>query len=66
MGKMKLKVKKSVARRFKVTKTGKVMHGRQNTSHLKSNKSKTQKRRGKEPTVMSGAFAKRIKKLLAE
>jgi len=62
----KLRVKKSIARRFKVTKTGKVMRGKQNTSHLKNNKSQNQIRRGKEPSQLQGLFAKKIKKLLAE
>lgn len=61
-----MKVKKSISRRFKVTKTGKVMRGKQNTSHLKTNKSKTQIRRGKEPAQVEGLFARKIKKLLAE
>lgn len=62
----KLRVKKSISKRFKVTKTGKVMRAKQNTSHLKKNKSQTQIRRGKEPAQLQGLFAKKIKKLLAQ
>jgi len=60
----KLKIKKSVSRRFKVTKTGKVMFGHQYGSHLKLHKSKRRIRRQKEPGVMTGLFAKKIKKML--
>lgn len=60
----KLKIKKSVAKRFKVTKTGKVMFGHQYGSHLKLHKSRRRIRRQKEPGVMTGLFAKKIKKML--
>ncbi|MBP6098968.1 MAG: 50S ribosomal protein L35 [Candidatus Levybacteria bacterium] len=62
----KLRVKKSISKRFRVTKTGKVMRGKQNTSHLKKNKSQNQIRRGKEPAQLEGLFARKIKKLLAQ
>lgn len=62
----KLKTRKSVAARFKVTKTGKVMHGHQFGSHLKLHKSKRRLRRQKEPAVMTGRFAKKIKFMLGE
>ncbi len=61
----KLKVKKSVAKRFKVTKTGKVMFGHQYTSHLKLHKSKRRQRRQNEPGQLKGKFAQKIKKMLA-
>ena len=60
----KKKIKKSVARRFKVTKTGKVMFSHQYGGHLKLHKSKKRLRRQKEPGVMTGRFARNIKKLL--
>lgn len=60
----KIKVKKSVAKRFKVTKTGKVMFGHQYTSHLKLHKSKRRQRRQNEPGQLKGKFAKKIKKML--
>lgn len=65
MAKQKLKVKKAVAKRFKVTKTGKVMHGKQFGGHLKINKSKRRLRRLKEPAELVGEFAKKIKRQLA-
>lgn len=60
----KLKIKRSVSRRFKVTKKGKVLFSHQYGSHLKMKKSKSRKRRLKEPGVLRGKFAKKIKKML--
>lgn len=64
--KNKIKVKKSVRNRFRVTKKGKVMRGSQQLSHLKSKKSKRALRRMKEPKQLEGKFAKKIKQLMAE
>lgn len=63
---MKKKVKKSVAKRFKVTKTGKVMFSHQNSSHLKMSKSKRTIRRQNEPGQLKGKFAKKIKQMLGK
>ena len=62
----KQKVKKSVSKRFKVTKTGKVMFEHQYGSHKKLHKSKSRIRRQKEPGQLKGRFARNIKKLLGE
>ncbi|MEK7551159.1 MAG: bL35 family ribosomal protein [Patescibacteria group bacterium] len=64
--KNKQKVKKSVSKRFKVTKTGKVMFTHQYGSHKKLHKSKSRIRRQKEPGMLTGKFAKNIKKLMGE
>lgn len=61
---MKKKIKKSVSKRFKVTKTGKVMFSHQYKSHLKSHKSGSRLRRLKEPGILSPVFAKKVKKML--
>ncbi|MCL5114093.1 MAG: 50S ribosomal protein L35 [Patescibacteria group bacterium] len=61
---MKKKIKKSVSKRFKVTKKGKVLFSHQYKSHLKTKKSKSRRRRQKEPGVLKGTFAKKIKKML--
>jgi len=61
---MKQKVRKSAAKRFKVTKTGKVMFGHQYGSHKKLNKSRSRLRRQKEPGVLEGEFAKRVRRML--
>lgn len=62
----KKKIKKSVAKRFKVTKTGKVMFSHQYKGHLKMHKSKSRLRRQKEPGQLRGAFAIKVKKMLGE
>lgn len=64
MQKTKKKIKRSVARRFKVTKTGKVLFAHQYGSHKKLHKSKSRIRRQKEPAQLEGAFAKKIKQML--
>jgi len=62
--KTKQKVKGSVSKRFKVTKTGKVQFGHQYGSHKKLHKSKSRIRRQKEPGQLTGAFAKKIKQMM--
>lgn len=64
MKKTKHKVRDSVAKRFKVTKTGKVMFEHQYGSHKKLNKSKSRIRRQKEPGELTGEFAKKVKRML--
>jgi len=55
-----------VEKRFKVTKTGKVMFSHQYKSHLKINKSGSRLRRQKEPGVLKGKFGRKIKQLLGK
>ena len=62
----KKKIKRSVSRRFEVTKTGKVLFGHQYGSHKKLHKSKSRIRRQKEIGILKGRFAKKIKKMLGE
>jgi large subunit ribosomal protein L35 len=64
MMKVKKKVRKSVSKRFKVTKTGKVLFAHQYASHKKLHKSKSRIRRQKEPGQLEGEFAKKIKQML--
>ena len=55
----KLKTRKSVAKRFKVTKTGKVIpYGSANTSHIMSKKSARRRRRLNHPVPIVGAQAR--------
>jgi large subunit ribosomal protein L35 len=60
----KMKVRQSAAKRFKVTKTGKVLFGHQYAGHLKIHKSKRRLRRQKEPGVLTGVFARNVKRML--
>ncbi len=62
----KQKTTKAAVKRFKVTKTGKVMRGRQFGRHLRRKKSKSQKRRHKEPAQVMGKIAKKIKRMLGK
>ncbi|MBI2028712.1 MAG: 50S ribosomal protein L35 [Candidatus Levybacteria bacterium] len=62
----KKKIKSSVSKRFRVTKTGKVMFSHQYKSHLKINKSGARLRRQKEPGVLKGKFAKKIKQMMGK
>ena len=60
----KQKVRKIVAKRFKVTATGKIMRRRQNSRHLRTNKSKKAIRRYRVPVEVKGKWAKKIKQML--
>jgi large subunit ribosomal protein L35 len=64
MGKMK--IRKSAAKRFKITKNGKVLFGHQYAGHLKAHKSKSRLRRQKEPGELTGVFARNVKRMLGE
>jgi len=60
----KIKTKKAIAKRFKVTPTGKLMGVRSFGRHLKLNKSKNRLRRISTPKQITGTIAKKIKKAL--
>ena len=49
----KMKTKKIVRKRFKITGTGKVVHRLQGARHLRSNKSKAHQRRQDAPQTMT-------------
>jgi large subunit ribosomal protein L35 len=60
----KIKTKKAAAKRFKLTKRGVLIRGRQMGRHLRLKKSKSRIRRMKEPTRITGRFTQKIKKLI--
>lgn len=62
----KLKIRKSVAKRFKVTKTGKVLFGHQMKRHLRRKKSGSNLRAKAIPGQMTGKFGKKIKQMLGK
>ena len=64
--KQKMKIRKSVSRRFRVTPTGKVIFRGANIRHLRRKKSKSLIRDQKTPQQMHGRWAKKIKKLLGK
>ena len=62
--KRKLKTRKIVAKRFKVTASGKIMRRSQNMRHLRRRKSKKQIRAYKVPKEVTGKLAKKIRIML--
>lgn len=60
----KMKTRKVVAKRFKITATGKIMRRKQNSRHLRANKSKKAIRAYRVPVEVKGKFAKKIKRML--
>lgn len=60
----KLKVKSIVAKRFKVTATGKIMRRAQNMRHLRRRKSKSQIRSYNVPRLVTGKMAVKIRRML--
>jgi large subunit ribosomal protein L35 len=64
--KVKLKTRKSVAKRFRITKNGKVLRRSGQIRHLRSNRSKTNWRRGRVPKVVKRSMAKKIKRMMGK
>lgn len=60
----KQKIKGSVANRFRITPTGKVVRRASFGRHLKRKKTKKQARRLKRAKLLTGSLAKKVKKLL--
>lgn len=64
MAKNKQKTRSGVAKRFKVTATGKVLRRSQNMRHLRRRKSKKAIRAYRKPIEVTGKWAKKIKQML--
>jgi large subunit ribosomal protein L35 len=62
--KSKMKTKKSLLRRVKITATGKILHASNFTGHLKRSKSRSQLRRLKRTKTFSRSLNIKIKKRL--
>lgn len=63
--KQKMRVKRSLLKKIKITSTGKILRSHQlRSGHLRRNKSKSALRRHAVPVVMSKTFHKQIRKLL--
>jgi len=58
--KTKLKTRKSFLRRFRITKTGKVLHRVAFGNHLRRKKKASQKRRYRNLTQLKGKWAKKV------
>lgn len=61
---MKQKTKKAASKRFKITKNGKILRGRQMAGHLKHAKGHSQKTRYKTGTKVSKVEMKIVRELL--
>jgi large subunit ribosomal protein L35 len=62
----KLKTNKSVQKRFKLTKKGKVRRNRAYSQHLLSGKSAKRKRKLRQPGLVVGRQARTVKRLLGK
>lgn len=61
----KVKTKKSLAKKIKITKTGKILRSHQlRSGHLRRNKSKSALRRHKKPLRFDKSLEKTIKRML--
>ena len=60
----KMKTKKAVAARFKVTATGKLKHSHPGKRHLMTGKSPKRKRQLRRPAVLSPSMTKTYKRLM--
>jgi large subunit ribosomal protein L35 len=59
-----MKTKRSAAKRYKLTASGKVRYKKQNSRHILTKKSAKRKRRLRQPAILSSVEADRAKKLL--
>lgn len=60
----KIKTKKSVTRRFKITKTGKILRKSGFSSHLNVKRSSKKRRKARRPVEVTGFYAKKLRKAL--
>ena len=60
----RLKVRKSIKKRFRITKTGKILRRPTGLDHFRAKKSGKKKRKSRKWVLVSKPEAKKIKKLL--
>ena len=60
----KMKTKKSAAKRFKKTGSGKIVHYQSENRHLATRKSPKRKRRLRKDTTISSAMSRRTKTMI--
>ncbi|MBN2551478.1 MAG: 50S ribosomal protein L35 [Spirochaetales bacterium] len=60
----KMKTKRSAAKRYRITGSGKVRYKKQNLRHILTKKNSKRKRRLRQPAILSSVEADRAKKLL--
>ena len=59
-----MKTRKSIAKRFKITRTGKVLRRATGQDHFRAKKSGQRIRQGRKWVKIEGTLAKKIKKLI--
>jgi large subunit ribosomal protein L35 len=59
-----MKTRKSISKRFKITKTGKVLRRATGQDHFRAKKSGQRIRKGRKWIKIEGSLAKKIKKLI--
>ena len=62
--KIKAKTKKSITKRFKITKNGKIMRKPCGQNHYRAKKTGEEKRKSRKWMLVSKPLAKKLKKLL--
>ncbi len=62
----KVKTHRGAAKRFRLTKGGKVKRAKMGSAHLLAKKSPKRKRHLRKSTLVDGAFEKRIKRMLGQ
>ncbi len=62
----KMKTKRAVLKRMRLTKTGKVKRRKAFHGHLFSGKSAKRRRNLRQPTIVTGAFARNMKRMMGE
>ena len=62
----KVKTHKGLAKRVKITANGKVKHSRPFTSHLMSSKNAKRRRQLRRKALITGAQARKIRRLLGQ
>ena len=60
----KLKTRKAVAKRFKLTKKGKVKRMKAGRSHILTKKARNRKRHLRKKTLVSTSFSRRVRRQL--
>ena len=61
----KMKTRRSAAKRFSLTGTGKIKRNRANKAHILTKKSPKRKRQLRKSTILTSAEVRRVKKMLA-
>ncbi|OGZ26936.1 MAG: 50S ribosomal protein L35 [Candidatus Nealsonbacteria bacterium RIFOXYB1_FULL_40_15] len=59
-----MKTRKSITKRFRITKNGKILRRAVGQDHFRAKKSGNKKRKGRKWVLVSGPLAKKVKQLI--